>query len=414
MVSANEVLLWQQIHEIGHLSYTGGYRIGNLFPYQITKPRYPGCLILGGINSRHDGNGKITAEHSIRDINYLLDEMEQIAGRPVHMNLTHKPNILPVSGAEKALWNEFFASKSMFATAEMLGRYPDFRNTSDKPEIMDFCIATYPGEEDDCLDLVHRTNAELGFISPIVANVSRFVQSYIEAGMPLTIVTTSFGAAIAEQIRRDCHAAYANPSNGEGMSVVSIQNKKFDGVVQISLSPDVNWPNDNTPQFYTTIAQFANDRRAEESGNNAYNAYVSERIKERSVEELLRDQILVLSRVGHRRYALTGIAIGVTGEYPHAMRDLIDPQSGASPGMKIAYQGLIRSAVNRTGWSFDPLGAMRYHLSALLDKEGARNISDALLYVETPPKGILHSGGGFPPGRPPVVRPAFRRDIRHR
>lgn len=373
MIKADGIIAWQQIHDAVQFPYTGrGDRTGNLFPSAAADVCYTGTLILGGINSRHDGEGKIMAEPGVRDLNGLLNIFQKLSGRPAHMTLTHQSPPYPMSDVDRALWLKYLASNSMFVPeTPFIGRQPDFLSFPDQALMSNVYIVTYPGQDEEYFAYqAHTTNSDLDYISDDAISIAEsHVLPYIDAGVPLTIMTASFGGSITNQIEHYCEKTLRN--RVPKMDEDEIE-KKLATVTRISVSSNGNilLPEDRK-RFKSIYVQFGNDRTPELFGNKDYLRLIPERMQGKDTEELLREGVFVISIISKNCFVLTGIAkgeydthdhngvpyhtTGVKG-YPHTIKDVLDPNSMASPGLKALYEQMVFHATNRPTCKFDHIG----------------------------------------------------------
>lgn len=223
---------------------------------------------------------------------------------------------------------------------------------------INFFVATYD-ENMDVL-LTHRlTNMLQDYVSEDArAFVSQSLLPLLDNNQPVTIITTSYGGVMAEQVQRALREAL----KARKMSDELITHK-MRSVTQISLSSssNINPPEcaDDPRHFTTFHVQFSNDKMEAHMKNLGFQGvddyYQPFEPKKEGRDildiEFLKDGLAVMTGSAYPKYRRMNsqdmeFTVDAPGQ-PHALRYLLDRQARATLGMYRAFVNVLCASLYR-------------------------------------------------------------------
>lgn len=223
---------------------------------------------------------------------------------------------------------------------------------------INFFVATYDKNMDALLN--HKlTNMHQDYISEDArAFVSQSLLPLLDNNQPVTIITTSYGGVMAEQVQR----ALRDALKARRMSDELIAHK-MRSVTQISLSSSSNLNPPECaadPRHFTTFhVQFANDNMAAHMKNlgfqgvdDYYQPFKPKKAGRDILDiEFLKDGLAVMTGSAYPVYRRRNsqdveFTVDAPGQ-PHALRYLLDRQARATLGMYRAFVNVLCASLYR-------------------------------------------------------------------
>lgn len=222
---------------------------------------------------------------------------------------------------------------------------------------INFFVATYD-DRDKLLPRTWCTNWLEDYISDEAKTfVSKTLLPLLDNNQPVTIITTSYGGLVAEQVQRALRAALKERRMSDDLIV-----HKMRSVTQISVSSSaINSPvrTDDSPHFTTFHVQFSNDNMLAHMRNiglqnpeDYSQPFIPKKAGRNVLDiEFLKSGLAVMTGYAYPEYWRSSsqemqYRVDAPGQ-PHALRYLLDRQARATPGMYRAFVNVLCASLYR-------------------------------------------------------------------